>query len=61
MKALTVQEQAVRPESVEMARVWIAEHGLDPSKSIDLLRDAYIEKLASPTSEAEGGFVPGAR
>jgi hypothetical protein len=102
MKVLVVPEPAVRdPDSVEMARVWIAEdglhcslnigiyqethhvpeqrawgtiladmtrhiadalrdrYGLDPSKSIDLIRDAYIGELASPTSEAKGGFSSG--
>ena len=35
-------------------------YGLDADKSIDLIRDAYIGELASPTSDAKGGFVPGA-
>lgn len=90
------------PDAVEMARIWIAEHGLhcslkigmyqesynvpeqrawgtipadmtrhianalheayglDRDNSIDLIRDAYIAELAAPTSEAKGGFVPGA-
>jgi hypothetical protein len=33
-------------------------YGLDAEKSIDLIRDAYIGELASPTSDAKGGFVP---
>jgi hypothetical protein len=100
MKVLVVPEPAVRdPDSVEMARVWIAEdglhcslnigmyhestdvderrawgtiladmtrhianalrdaYGLDAEKSIDLIRDAYIAELASPTSDTKGGFV----
>ena len=30
---------------------------LDPDKSIDLIRDAYIAELAAPTSDTRGGFV----
>jgi hypothetical protein len=32
-------------------------YGLDAEKSIDVIRDAYIAELASPTSDAKGGFV----
>jgi len=103
MNVRPVPDPAVRdPDAVEMARVWIAEHGLhcslkvgmyheshdvaeqrawgtiladmtrhianalheayglDADKSIELIRDAYIGELASPTSDAKGGFVPGA-
>jgi hypothetical protein len=102
MKVLVVPEPAVRdPDSVEMARVWVAEHrlhcslkigmyqepydipeqrawgtiladmtrhianalrdayGIDPGKSIDLIRDAYIGEPAAPTSDVKGGFSSG--
>jgi Domain of unknown function (DUF5076) len=32
-------------------------YGLDTEKSIDLIRDAYIAELASPTSDTKGDFV----
>jgi hypothetical protein len=32
-------------------------YGLDAEKSIDLVRDAYIAELGSPTSDTKGGFV----
>ena len=100
MKVQQVPEAALRdPEAVELARVWVAEHGLhcslkigmyheshdvderrawgtiladmtrhianalrdayglDAEKSIDLIRDAYIAELASPTSDTKGSFV----
>lgn len=34
-------------------------YGLDPDKSIDLIRDAYIAELAAPTSDVKGGFASG--
>ena len=32
-------------------------YDLDADKSIDLIRDAYIAELATPTSDIKGGFV----
>ena len=103
MKVLTVPDAALRDSnSVEMARVWIAEEGLhcslkvgmymeaskvpeqtawgmiladmtrhianalhegygmEVAASIAAIRSAYLQELESPTTEAKGGFSPGA-
>jgi hypothetical protein len=34
-------------------------YGFDAERSIDQIREAFVSELDAPTSEANGGFVPG--